>query len=87
MNVSDIRIQTYFLLGKWIWIGGIYLEHFKHNESECWGGESLILRCFGRGGGGVPLVYDITKEKINCNGKQAKKMKRKKEKYKNDTNR
>ena len=55
--------------------------------SLSWGGGSLIWRCFGRGGGGVPLVYDITKEKINCNGKQAKKMKRKKEKYKNDTNR
>ena len=55
--------------------------------SLSWGGGSWILRCFGMGGGGVPLVYDITKEKINCNGKQAKKMKRKKEKYKNDTNR
>lgn len=47
----------------------------------------IDFKMFWDGGGGVPLVYDITKEKINCNGKQAKKMKRKKEKYKNDTNR
>ena len=36
---------------------------------------------------GVPLVYDVTNKKINCNWKQAKEMKRKKEKCKNDTNR
>ena len=41
----------------------------------------LILRCFGmRGRGGVPLVHDVTNEKINCYRKQAKEMKRKKEK-------
>ena len=34
--------------------------------------------------GGVPLVYDVTNEKINCNRKQAKEMTRKKEKHKND---
>ena len=35
---------------------------------------------------GVPLAYDITNEKINCNLKQAKEMKRKKEKWENDIN-
>ena len=34
--------------------------------------------------GGVPLVYDVTNEKINCNRKQAKEMTRKKEKHEND---
>ena len=38
----------------------------------------LILRCFG----GVSLVYDVTNEKINCNRKQAKEMKSKKENVK-----
>ena len=38
----------------------------------------LILRCFG----GVSLVYDVTNEKINCNRKQAKEMKLKKENVK-----
>ena len=33
----------------------------------------LILRCFEMGR--VPLVYDVTSEKINCNRKQAKEMK------------
>ena len=43
-----------------------------------WGGEEglLISRCFEMGGeGGVPLVYDVINEKINCNRKQAKEMK------------
>ena len=56
--------------------------------SLSWGVErgSLILRCFGMGErGGVPLVYDVTNEKIYCNRKQAKEMK-KKEKCENDTN-
>ena len=39
------------------------------------------------GEGGVPLVYDVTNEKINCNQKQAKETKSKKGKCKNDTNR
>ena len=48
----------------------------------------LILRFFGMGGrGGFPLVYDVTNEKTNCNRKQTKEMKRKKEKCKSDTNR
>ena len=46
----------------------------------------MILRCFGIGGGGVPLVYDVRNEKINCNLKQGKEMKRKKEKCKGDIN-
>ena len=36
---------------------------------------------------GVPLVYDVTKEKINSNQKQSKEMKLNKGKYKNDTKR
>ena len=38
------------------------------------------------GVGGVPLVYDVRNEKINCNRKQAKEMKRKKEKCENKIN-
>ena len=34
------------------------------------------------GVGGVPLVYDVRNEKINCNRKQAKEMKRKKKNVK-----
>ena len=37
--------------------------------------------------GGVTLVYDVTNEENNCNRKQAKEIKRKNEKFKNDTNR
>ena len=48
----------------------------------------LILRCFGKGGGGgVPLIYDVTNKKINCNRKQLKEMKLKKRKCKSERNR
>ena len=36
---------------------------------------------------GVPLVYDVTNEKINSNQKQSKEMKLNKGKYKNNTKR
>ena len=53
-----------------------------------WVEEGIDLKMFWDGGrGGVPLIYDVTNKKINCNRKQLKEMKLKKRKCKSERNR
>ena len=45
----------------------------------------IDFKMFWDRGGGVPLVYEVANENTDCNRKEAKEMKRNKEKCKSDT--